>query len=164
MQERTIEEWTEWAIPPPAPDDGWWDPNWWKSIPVGSQWPDEPLPSDPIDPRSRYQVAIHRDWMTDPATALRYGDGVIGKQGGLEATSLSGGATAGGGWIGGSTTVTIDGQKSIVGTTGMRSGFTVVAGGGLSTATLGTLAQRNGISSGAILGGAAGSAKIMGSG
>lgn len=165
LEERTIDEWTEWAIPPPPPDGGWWDPNWWNSLPVGSQWPGGPVPWDSIDPRSKYQVQQSRDWATDNATALRYGDTVIGRQGGLDAAALGGRSTPGSGWIGGRTTVTMGGQQALVGATGMRGGFTIVSGGGLSSATLGALSQRNGLlSGGGKLGGFSGFGNVMGSG
>ena len=96
VTERTIEEWQEWVTRTPQPEPGWLDPDWWKSfvvipeVPWKRQIPDEL--HFPVDPRSLIKPKLDRDWLVNAATAIRFGDVLIGPRGraGLEVLSAIG--------------------------------------------------------------------------
>jgi hypothetical protein len=81
LTEAVIEQWISWAIPP-APAKSFVDPAVVQRIDVVAQFPDNPIPIGPGDPV--YSVTPIRDvvdWVTHPATAITYGDVLVGKTG-----------------------------------------------------------------------------------
>ncbi|WP_437886329.1 neuraminidase-like domain-containing protein [Sorangium sp. So ce307] len=81
LTEITLDEWEEWAIPPPSSEI---EEDWWNDVPVTPSVPRKPVvPPAPIDPRARYQILPSKDWLTSPVTVLQLGDWVIEQDGGI---------------------------------------------------------------------------------
>ena len=88
LTEKTIEEWQEWVTNTPVPEPEWELPDWWKTFPLTPTVPKpKPYiavnPQDPVwkfqpDVAAAYQVRPDNDWLTNPATALHYGDALVG--------------------------------------------------------------------------------------
>ena len=88
VKEITIEEWEEWIPPVSRPEPVWEIPTYWDDLVVVPEipWegpiPDFEQPFGPIiDPGSVIDPAPDLDWLTNPATVVRYGDVVIGPAG-----------------------------------------------------------------------------------
>jgi hypothetical protein len=93
LTEKTTMEWDGPAIPPVAPEENWADASVLSQINVRSQAAiTGPAPGDAGDAvYSRFPMQNVVDWVTNPATAIAYGNAVIGKGGGINspATSIS---------------------------------------------------------------------------
>ncbi|HEY0609789.1 MAG TPA: neuraminidase-like domain-containing protein, partial [Chitinophaga sp.] len=88
LTEKTIEEWQEWVTNTPVPEREWELPDWWKAFPLTPTVPKpKPYiavnPQDPVwkfqpDVAAAYQIKPDNDWLTNPVTALHYGDALVG--------------------------------------------------------------------------------------
>jgi hypothetical protein len=98
VNEDTVVEWKGWAVSPPIPPQDWADPNLFNQINVLAQVPAAgPVPVNPGDPvYSVYPMQTVTDWLTNPTTAVSYGDVWVGKSGRFDlrkiSTSISTGA------------------------------------------------------------------------
>jgi hypothetical protein len=123
LTEATMVEWEGWAIAPSTPVQNWADPNVLNNINVVAQFPAAiNVPVNPGDPvYSKYSLQTREDWVTNPATAISFGNTYVGKTGGvsvgktfaftrgvgfsraglagLAGTKLAGGVAAGGGLV-----------------------------------------------------------------
>ena len=103
VTERTIEEWHDWITPTPKPEPGWRKPGWWEDLVVIPEtpwkWP-IPDPGDPwhlpIDSDSLINPVPDRDWLINPATAIQFGEVLIGPAGqpGIEVLTTPDAATS----------------------------------------------------------------------
>jgi Neuraminidase-like domain/Salmonella virulence plasmid 28.1kDa A protein len=108
LTETTIDEWEEWIVVSPPPRRPWDQVAWWEEVPLAAERPyKKPIP---IDPSAEYTVNPKGDWVTNPTTAIEFGQTVMGASGPL--TDLGGGAL-------GARTLATD-------------GYTVVGAGGLN--------------------------------
>jgi hypothetical protein len=83
LTETVIDQWAGWAIPPAAAKS-FVAPVVLDSIRLIAQFSGNPVPADSVDPvYSLTQVRQVIDWATSPATAIVYGNWVIGKTGGI---------------------------------------------------------------------------------
>lgn len=90
LTEKTIHEWEWWAVAPSAPAQNWADPNLIDGLNVVAQVPTIGPPVDPGDPiYSIYTMQNTADWVTNPGTAISYGDSWIGRGGGIDVGNLS---------------------------------------------------------------------------
>jgi len=92
LVERTIQDWQEWLLPPPAPTPapGPDLSSKWKKlvkpfaakaktpIPID---PSDPLWQVPIHPEANFKVQIAQDWLVNSATVLQFGGELIGPAG-----------------------------------------------------------------------------------
>jgi hypothetical protein len=95
LVETTVEDWDDWIIPPLLADPKLNDDEYWVEIPLeyGAPIAKPPVPTDPsdpeadprvvnpIDPASRYSIRVSRDWVTNPATTIRFDGNLIGQGG-----------------------------------------------------------------------------------
>ncbi len=91
LTETVVQEWNGWAVAPP-PARTFKDPGILKEIAVIAQVPGPRVPTplgDPVYALGEVQQVV--DWTTDPATAIGYGDALVGKTGGLGAAAVSAG-------------------------------------------------------------------------
>lgn len=97
LTETTVVDWVGWAIPYPTPSVNWFDHNFLNEIEVASQVPVAgQLGVPPGDPA--YSVFIMKnpvDWVTNPTTAISYGNTLIGKTGGITLRAAAPSFTAG---------------------------------------------------------------------
>jgi hypothetical protein len=128
LTETVVQEWRHWAVQP-ATVGQFADPNILGNIYVAAQVPETIGPKNPGDPE--YSVGAIRevnDWVTDPATVLKFGDSLIGKQGAIRTVAAN---------------VAISGIRNVaVATPGLVSeapGFTIVGGEGLGIIQLQSL-------------------------
>lgn len=97
VEEQTIEEWQEWVIRTPKPEPDWIPPERWKDfvkpmipkpklpIPVN---PGDPVWNLPLEKESLVELQDGQDWLVNPATRLRFDDGIIGSAGRTELAIL----------------------------------------------------------------------------
>ncbi len=88
LSERTIEEWQGWVTTTAAPELAWTKPDWWKAVVIIPEIPRKGPTSVPGVP---WSVPIHsasiikppadRDWLINPASAVKFGDVLIGPTG-----------------------------------------------------------------------------------
>jgi hypothetical protein len=86
LTETVIQQWEYWAVQPPSANH-FADPGILKQIDVVAQVPEYIGPVNPGDPV--YSIGSIRDvvdWATNPVTAINFGNSVIGKTGGIQAT------------------------------------------------------------------------------
>jgi hypothetical protein len=106
--------------------------------------PKQPVPIPPIDPRTRFGIQPKIDWLTNPATVLRFGDRVVGQVGGLHPSVITAGTRsadlAASVNIAPGDVLTPRGVTAAPGISGLAaggaapSGLNVVGGGGLNSA------------------------------
>lgn len=130
LTEKTIVEWEGWAIAPYTPAQNWADPNVLNHFNVIAQVPlTGPKPVDPGYSVNPMQPEV--DWVTNPATAISYGEAWIGKGGGVNVkgfSTVSAGASVSQTGAGGLTgpalagRFTVSGGLVLVGGQGMRAG------------------------------------------
>ncbi|MHB8655043.1 MAG: neuraminidase-like domain-containing protein [Terriglobia bacterium] len=91
LTEQTMEEWEGWAIAPSMPVQDWADPNLVNKIDLVSQYPAAvSVPINPGDPvYSKYSLQPREDWSTNPATAISFGNILVGKTGQLDLKKMS---------------------------------------------------------------------------
>ncbi|MGC2745754.1 MAG: neuraminidase-like domain-containing protein [Candidatus Angelobacter sp.] len=92
LSEVTIDQWSGWAITPGVSSSQWSDPTIFDNIPVIAQVPVAgPVPTNPGDPvNSVFRMQETTDWVTDPATAVSFGDSLITKNGGMSVSAPAG--------------------------------------------------------------------------
>jgi peptidoglycan hydrolase-like protein with peptidoglycan-binding domain len=101
LTEKTVDLYEEWGVETAPPERELDHDQWWQDLPVIPEIPHRLpppvfVPLDPdIDPHARYSVNPKKDWVTDPATVLKFGDGLIGRRGGVELTIAGAGVGAG---------------------------------------------------------------------
>jgi hypothetical protein len=89
LTETVVEEWDGWAVAPPG--SVFVDPGLIKEIEIVAQVPQGPFPGDPGDPvYSLGSIRDGLDWVTNPTTAIKYGDVLVTKGGGLAAPDVKG--------------------------------------------------------------------------
>jgi hypothetical protein len=119
-------------------------------VPVISRHP------EPIDPFAQYTISPKEDWVTDPMTALCFGDRLIGQEGGLDLKVLPVGTKVsdfdtlvnvnpGSELVSGSVVVAYDERKLSAGRFQLpEGGLNVVGGGGMNLALLRSLSRKYG--------------------
>ncbi|MBV6467742.1 MAG: hypothetical protein PGMFKBFP_03112 [Anaerolineales bacterium] len=162
VTELTIEEWKEWVTRTEQPERGWSDPGWWNDLSVKSKPPGIgpiPVPEDngygSIDPgESRIKPKPDSDWLVNPATVLKFDDGLIGPDGqsGLEIHTAGSIAEGGllvnvnpGSGLGTGSTVILTGASKLeqTGLTHNSGGLNVVGVAGLNSALKQNFNERN---------------------
>lgn len=89
LTETVIQQWEHWAVQPPEVNH-FMDPNILKEIDVVAQVPQVIGPVNPGDPEfSITSIRDVVDWVTDPATAVTFGDTLVGKTGGIQAATTN---------------------------------------------------------------------------
>jgi len=102
LVETTIAEGDGWIIPPLLGDPKLNEDQYWKKFPLDFEapWTKEPTPIDPTDPRadpravnpidpiSRFSIRAPKDWLTKPATTIRFDGNPIGQGGRSPATGI----------------------------------------------------------------------------
>jgi hypothetical protein len=127
LTETVIDQWYDWAILQSPPAQNWLDPGVLNRVDVAAQVP-VLVPGNPGDPvYSVFPMQSTFDWATDPATAISYGDVLIGKGGGIQAGNTSVARIAGSA-TGGVFSLPASGPAGQIAT----GGLTVVGGQGLS--------------------------------
>ncbi|HEU4891609.1 MAG TPA: neuraminidase-like domain-containing protein [Vicinamibacterales bacterium] len=87
LTETVVEQWDGWAVSPPG--SVFIDPDFLEQIEVVAQIPQGPFPPDPGDPVYSLGTFIDPiDWVTNPNTAIKYGDVLVTKGGGLPAPDV----------------------------------------------------------------------------
>jgi hypothetical protein len=95
LTETVIEQWDGWAVSL-VPAEFLAGPGILKQINVVAQVPESPIPVDPGDPvYSLNSIRNVVDWATDPATAITYGNVLVGKAGGIGTAEANVAAAAG---------------------------------------------------------------------
>jgi hypothetical protein len=135
-----------------------------KQVPIEAHVPVREAPVSPADPLARYKVRPRLDWVADPATAVRVGDRVVGRAGGLDPKALAAGpAPADGAGHLAATAATPADHLTVGGAGGVPagSGLNVVAGRGLSPALLSNILSRPGLRPALRLGAGPGGAVLI---
>ncbi len=102
LVETTIAERDGWIIPPLLGDPKLNEDQYWKEFPLDFEAPGTkaPIPIDPTDPRadpravnpidpiSRFSIRAPKDWLTKPATTIRFDGNPIGQGGRRPATGI----------------------------------------------------------------------------
>jgi hypothetical protein len=98
LTEQTIVEWEGWAIVPSTPAENWGNLHLLNQVEVNPQVPVAgPVRVNPGDPvYSVYSMKTATDWVTNPATAISYGNALIGKTGGINLRTVTSSSIAGG--------------------------------------------------------------------
>jgi ABC toxin-like protein/neuraminidase-like protein len=107
LVETTVEDWDDWIIPPLLGDAKLDDDQYWVEIPLDYEAPmaKPPVPTDPSDPRvvnpidptSRFPIRDPNNWVTNPATMIRFDGILIGRDGRSPSTVLPRGGNVIGG-------------------------------------------------------------------
>jgi hypothetical protein len=130
LTEQTVTEWEGWALAPSVPTGNWSDPSVVNSVNVVAQVPTGYLPATLGDPiYSKFSLQSRDDWATNQATAISFGNALVGKMGGLsvgKVLSLRKGVGVSRAGFGGMAGAILAG-----GAAGARSGLMVVGGQGL---------------------------------
>jgi hypothetical protein len=154
LTETTIPEWDSYVISNPRYEADW--SRYYEKLPVVVNVPVISRPPDSIDPVAHFVVNPERDWVTDPATVLQYGDRFIGQEGGLDlkvvpaGTNVSGFDTfvkvnPGSELASDSVVVAYDERKLGAGNFHLsEGGLNVVGGGGMNSALLRSLSRKHG--------------------
>lgn len=86
LTEQTVTDWDGWAIAPSPPAQIWSDPSVVNTINVVAQVPTGYLPPNLGDPvYSKFSLQSREDWATNQATAISFGNTLVGKTGSLSA-------------------------------------------------------------------------------
>jgi hypothetical protein len=102
LVETTVNDWNDWVIPPLLADPKLNEDQYWVEIPLdyGAPMAKPPVPIDPsdpepaprvvnpIDPTSRFTIRTPNDWVTNPATTIRFDGNLIGQGGRSPSTGL----------------------------------------------------------------------------
>lgn len=94
LTEATIDQWEEWVISTPLPEPGFDRDDWWTEVPIFAEVPIAE-PSFAVDPLAHFGFQLKRDWVTDPATFLRFDERLIDRTGGVDFAVLPAGNRAG---------------------------------------------------------------------
>jgi hypothetical protein len=95
LTETTVEQWEEWVISVPRAEPRFERDDWWREIPIFTEVPAlDPPP--PIDPVALFGFGLKGDWLTNPRTALQFGERLVGRNGGLAFAVLPADRRAGG--------------------------------------------------------------------
>lgn len=89
FQEATIAARESWIVPIALPEAGLSTDEWWERLPVEAALPVTSMaPGNDEDSGSRFRIWAQRDWVTHPATVLKFGASMVGSTGGLDDHAL----------------------------------------------------------------------------
>src|SRR5262249_46403673 len=137
LTEKTVVEWTGWAVPPERPAQNWADASVLDQINVVAQVPAfSPVPVNPGDPQlsvfPMQNMAV--DWASHPSTVISYGNVPVGRGGGISISKSAFAASTG------LTKVGIAGLAGSIasGRGAMEAGLTLVGRHGLNLSQMQT--------------------------